>query len=73
MKYGIILNKHYKIKRVTSNILHMTHDLNVTYLNERDLDHILKNKGKTEEELHYQITLHLKILEFAKQKFQFMD
>ena len=39
-------------------------------LNKKDLDNILKIKGKTEEELHYQITLPLKILEFSKQKFQ---
>ena len=39
-------------------------------LNKKDLDNILKIKGNTEEELHYQITLPLKILEFSKQKFQ---
>ncbi len=39
-------------------------------LNKKDLDNILKNKGISEEELQYQITLPLKILLFAKQNFQ---
>ena len=39
-------------------------------LNKKDLDNILKTKGISEGELHYQITLPLKILKFAKQKFQ---
>ena len=38
--------------------------------NKKDLDNILKAKGISEVELHYQITLPLKILIFAKQKFQ---
>ena len=36
----------------------------------KDLDNILKNKGISEEELHYQITLPLKISKFAKQNFK---
>jgi len=36
----------------------------------KDLDNILKNKGLSEEELHYQITLPLKISKFAKQNFK---
>ena len=39
-------------------------------LNKKDLDNILKTKGISEGELHYQITLPLKILKFAKQKFK---
>jgi len=39
-------------------------------LNKKDLDKILKNKGFSEEELHYQITLPLKISKFAQQNFQ---
>ena len=36
----------------------------------KDLDNILKNKGISEEELHYQITLPLKISKFAEQNFK---
>ena len=39
-------------------------------LNKKDLDNILKTKGISEGELHYQITLPLKILLFAKENFQ---
>ena len=39
-------------------------------LSKKDLDNILKNKGISEEELHYQITLPLKISKFAKQNFK---
>ena len=39
-------------------------------LNKNDLFNILKNKGISEGELHYQVILPLKILEFATQNFQ---
>ena len=39
-------------------------------LNKKDLDNILKTKGVSKEELHYQITLPLKVSKFAKQNFQ---
>ena len=39
-------------------------------LNKKDLDNMLQNKGISEKELHYQITLPLKILLFAKDNFQ---
>ena len=39
-------------------------------LNKKDLDNMLQNKGISEKELHYQITLPLKILLFAKENFQ---
>ena len=39
-------------------------------INKKDLDKILKKKRLSEEELQYQITLPLKISQFAKQKFQ---
>ena len=39
-------------------------------LNKKDLDNILKTKGISKEELHYQITLPLKVSKFAKQNFQ---
>ena len=39
-------------------------------LNKNDLLNILKIKGISEEEFHYQITLPLKILKFANQNFQ---
>ena len=39
-------------------------------LNKKDLDNILKTKGISEEELHYQITLPLKVLKYAQQNFE---
>ena len=39
-------------------------------LNKNDLVNFLKIKGISEEELHYQITLPLKIFKFAAQRFQ---
>ena len=39
-------------------------------LNKKDLENVLKIKGISEEEFHYQITLPLKISKFAKQNFQ---
>ena len=39
-------------------------------LNNKDLDNILKTKGISKEELHYQITLPLKVSKFAQQNFQ---
>ena len=39
-------------------------------LNKNDLVNILKNKGISEEELHFQITLPLKIFKFGAQHFQ---
>ena len=39
-------------------------------LKNKDLESFLKIRGISEEELHYQITLPLKISEFAKQNFQ---
>ena len=39
-------------------------------LNKNDLVNILKNKGISEEQLHYQITLPLKIFKFGAQHFQ---
>ena len=39
-------------------------------INKNDLDKILKIKAISQEELHYQITLPLKILKFASQNLQ---
>ena len=39
-------------------------------IDNNDLDNTLKNRGITKEELHYQITLPLKIFIFANKKFQ---
>ena len=39
-------------------------------LNNKDLDNILKTKGISEKEFHYQITLPLKVSKFAEQNFQ---
>ena len=39
-------------------------------LNKKDLDNILKTKGISEEELHYQITLPLKVSKYAQQNFE---
>ena len=38
--------------------------------NKKDLDNILKTKGISEEELHYQIILPLKVSKFAQQNFK---
>ena len=38
--------------------------------NKNDLENILKIRGITEEEFHYQIILPLKIIKFANQNFQ---
>ena len=39
-------------------------------LNKKDLNNILKTKGISEEELHYQITLPLKVSKYAQQNFE---
>jgi len=39
-------------------------------IDNNDLDNTLRNRGITKEELHYQITLPLKIFIFANEKFQ---
>ena len=39
-------------------------------LNNKDLDNILKTKGISEKEFHYQITLPLRVSKFARQNFQ---
>ena len=82
LKYGNMLPNFiknflvYEIASITTlekNVLEneiKKFNLKNNILNKKDFDNILKVKGITEEELHYQITLPLKVLQFAKQNFQ---
>ena len=82
LKLGNMLHnfvRNYLVYEITStitiekNVLEneiKNFNLKNNILNKKDLDNILKNKGITEEEFHYQITLPLKVSEFAKQNFQ---